>query len=196
MDSKSYGPYHMQFKSFDVCKGPKQTEDGIFEIRDSKNMSHVVLYLELPKEAHPTAGKIIVNSITNNVTKKLYTHPVNKPCEHFVLGPVLYDLLNMTKSCKVKKGSYMLHLDFQARAKVFLSKKFFYGTYFFKTMAYSKQKREICKVNLVGNGARWHLSQWRPLANFQKHNINYRLKTMTTTLNSRARRRRARTPKL
>lgn len=45
----------MQFKSFDVCKGPKQTEAGIFEIRDSKNMSHVILYLELAKEAHPTA---------------------------------------------------------------------------------------------------------------------------------------------
>ncbi|CAH0700579.1 unnamed protein product [Spodoptera exigua] len=120
------GPYQIEWEKFEECKGPKQSECGKFEIKSSQNKSDVVFLLDFPKDCPATSAKIVVSTMSNNVTKKLWNYALNKPCEHFVMGPVLVDSFNLTKNCKVNKQS------------------------------------EICGVNLVGNGARCHLSRWRP----------------------------------
>lgn len=124
------GPYEIGWEKFETCKGPKQGECGKFEIKNSQNMSDVVFLLDFPKDCPATSvgilikiltknycyllnilvtnfcfkqAKIIVSTKTNNVTKKLWNYALNKPCEHFVMGPVLIESFNLTKNCKVNK---------------------------------------------------------------------------------------------
>uniref|UniRef100_A0A2A4J285 MD-2-related lipid-recognition domain-containing protein n=1 Tax=Heliothis virescens TaxID=7102 RepID=A0A2A4J285_HELVI len=143
-DTKNYGPYEVVWEKFETCKGPKQSECGLFEIKNSENMSDIVFHLDFPKDCPASSAKIITSTITNNVTKKLWNYALNKPCEHFVLGPILVDAFNLTKNCKVNKGRYEVHLDFEAKSKMFLGTSFFYGEYGFKTMSFNKVNNFFC----------------------------------------------------
>ncbi|XP_050553029.1 uncharacterized protein LOC118273139 [Spodoptera frugiperda] len=149
MDSNNYGPYQIEWEKFEECKGPKQGECGKFEIKSSQNKSDVVFSLDFPKDCPATSAKIVVSTITNNVTKKLWNYALNKPCEHFVMGPVLVDSFNLTKNCKVNKGQYEIHLDFLGKTKVFLGTSFFYGRYAFKTMSFNKINNFFCVYTLL-----------------------------------------------
>lgn len=120
----------MEWEKFEECKGPKPAECGKFEIKNSQNMSDVVFLVDFPRDCPATSvgilikifqkkitillhisvtnfcskqAKIVVSTRSNNVTKKLWNYALNKPCEHFVLGPVLVDSFNLTKNCKVNK---------------------------------------------------------------------------------------------
>ncbi|XP_075991758.1 uncharacterized protein LOC142987092 [Anticarsia gemmatalis] len=134
----------MVWRTFEICKGPKQGECGKFEVANSQNMSDVVFFLDFPRDCPATMAKIVVSTTNNNVTKKLWNYVLNKPCEHFVLGPVLIDSFNLTKNCKINKGRYNVHLDFEAKAKIFLGTSFFYGTYTFTTTSYNKVNNFFC----------------------------------------------------
>ncbi|KAH9632751.1 hypothetical protein HF086_013123 [Spodoptera exigua] len=149
MDSNNYGPYQIEWEKFEECKGPKQSECGKFEIKSSQNKSDVVFLLDFPKDCPATSAKIVVSTMSNNVTKKLWNYALNKPCEHFVMGPVLVDSFNLTKNCKVNKGQYEIHLDFLGKTKMFLGTSFFYGRYAFKTMSYNKLNNFFCVYTLV-----------------------------------------------
>lgn len=70
-------------------------------LKKLSSLSHILV-----TNFHFKQAKIVVSTITNNVTKKLWNYALNKPCEHFVMGPVLVDSFNLTKNCKVNKVRY------------------------------------------------------------------------------------------
>lgn len=63
------GPYLMELEKFEVCKGPKQTECGKFEIKNSQNMSDVVFLLDFPRDCPATSVGILIKILQK---KKLF----------------------------------------------------------------------------------------------------------------------------
>lgn len=49
-------------------------------------------------------ARVTISSLQpNNKTKKLFNYALDKPCQHFVLGPVLISSFNLTNNCKINK---------------------------------------------------------------------------------------------
>ncbi|XP_062524220.1 uncharacterized protein LOC134198783 [Bombyx mori] len=113
-------------------------------------MSDLVFLLDFPKDCPATAAKITVSTIQNGKTsKKLWNYAINKPCQHFVLGPIIMDSFNLTSNCKINKGSYAIHLNYIEKVKLFLGSKFFYGTYEFRIFSFNKNDNFFCVDTII-----------------------------------------------
>ncbi|CAB3231009.1 unnamed protein product [Arctia plantaginis] len=146
----NYGPYMIDWETFETCKGPKKDNCGQFEVTNVQNMSDIIFLLDFHKDCPTTMGKIVVSTRSKNVTKRLWNYVLNRPCEHFVLGPILISSFNLTKECKIYKGKYEIHLDLEAKTKVFLGENFFYGNYTFLITSYNKVNNFFCyKTNMA-----------------------------------------------
>ncbi|XP_030026984.1 uncharacterized protein LOC115445042 [Manduca sexta] len=146
----NYGPYTVTWEKMEICKGPKPTDCGNIEIGNIQNASNVIFRLDLPQNCLITGGKISASTLQNNKTKnKLWNYVLNKPCQHFVLGPLLTDLLNVTHDCKVKKGLHEIHINIREQTRKFLGNNFFYGTYIFKSMTHNKNANFFCVDTVI-----------------------------------------------
>ncbi|XP_063530002.1 uncharacterized protein LOC134741161 [Cydia strobilella] len=117
-------------------------------------MSDVIFYLDFPKDCPVTKARVTVGSVQkNNYTKKMFNYPLEKPCQHFVLGPILVDAFNLSSACKIKKGQYTVHLNMRETCTKFLGSNFFYGIYTFKIFAFNNVNNFFCvKSELVVAG--------------------------------------------
>ncbi|XP_063838380.1 uncharacterized protein LOC135087582 [Ostrinia nubilalis] len=113
-------------------------------------MSDVVFHLELAKECPITMARVTISSLQpSNKTKKLFNYALDKPCQHFVLGPILISSFNLNNNCKINKGDYDIHLNMLEKSTMFLGPSFFYGTYEFKFMAFNKVNNFLCVESLI-----------------------------------------------
>ncbi|XP_073967681.1 uncharacterized protein [Choristoneura fumiferana] len=150
-DNNNFGSYRARWRKFETCKGPKQGECGNVDIQNTQNMSDVIFNLDFPKDCPVTKARVTAGTLqSNNSTKKLWNYSLDKPCQHFVLGPILVDSFNLTKNtCKIKKGQYTVHLNMEEKSRIFLGSKFFYGTYSFKTLAFNNINNFFCVYALL-----------------------------------------------
>ncbi|CAH2104590.1 unnamed protein product [Euphydryas editha] len=151
MNSEIAGPYQIEYLKYETCKGPKRDECGTVRIDSIRNMSDIPFILSLPKDCPVKSAKVIIGTVQNsNKTKKLWNYSLNKPCQHFVLGPLLIKKLNLTyNNCNLVKGHYEVHINMNELTTKFLGSNFFYDTYFFKTMAYNNANNFFCVYTVM-----------------------------------------------
>ncbi|XP_034840548.1 uncharacterized protein [Maniola hyperantus] len=108
-------------------------------------MSNIPFILDLPKDCPVKNARVTIGTIQNNNNmKRLWNYQLNKPCQHFVLGPLINKSFNLTNTCNVVKGHYEVHINMDDLTKKFLGSSFFYDTFFFKTTAYNSGSNFFC----------------------------------------------------
>ncbi|XP_064076610.1 uncharacterized protein LOC135194680 [Vanessa tameamea] len=114
-------------------------------------MSNIPFILDLPKGCPVTNAKVVFGTVQkSNRTKKLWNYSLTKPCQHFVLGPLLIKAFNLPRnSCNIIKGHYEIHINMNDLTSKFLGSNFFYDTYFFKTIAYNNVNNFFCVYNAI-----------------------------------------------
>ncbi|CAG4944712.1 unnamed protein product [Colias eurytheme] len=114
-------------------------------------MSNIVFLLNISKDCAITKAKVATGTVKhgNNTMKKLWNYNLNKPCQHFVLGPILTKAFNLSSNCIILKGHYEVAINMHEISANFLGTSFFYDTYFFKTMAYNDRNNFICVDTVI-----------------------------------------------
>ncbi|XP_072936544.1 uncharacterized protein [Epargyreus clarus] len=114
-------------------------------------MSDVIYTLDIAKDCPVTKAKITISTLHNNgkTANKLWTYRLDKPCQHFVLGPLLVNAFNLNNRCRINKGHYEIHVNMDELSTKFLGSSFFYGSYAFKVMAFNAENNFFCQSSVM-----------------------------------------------
>ncbi|CAF4759519.1 unnamed protein product [Pieris macdunnoughi] len=145
-----YGPYKATYDTYEICKGPKMTDCGDVKLNNLQNYSNVIYSLDFRKRCSITKAKVVIAQVKDsNRTNKLWNYQLSKPCQHFVLGPILKKAFNLSDNCMVAKGHYEVPINMHEINANFLGGSFFYDTYSFKVIAYNDRYNFICVYCVV-----------------------------------------------
>ncbi|GBP02234.1 hypothetical protein EVAR_95784_1 [Eumeta japonica] len=90
--------------------------------------------------------KIELYNVDDGGKKKMFNYVFDKPCQHFLLGPIVNEIFNVGTNCKIAKGTYTFFLDAHKMSQKFFGNNFFYGVYLMKTSVADTNCNLFCMI--------------------------------------------------